>query len=142
VTGGDAVAKKPGVKVADLNKLTRKLKQYEGAVEDLKAAHKSAADLVAAAARPLVPRRTGTLAGTLRTSGTTRGGRVAAGRKSVPYAGPVHFGWPSRPNPAKGWRGGPIRPNPFIYDALDRRRAEVEGQFERYLLEVQKRYNL
>jgi hypothetical protein len=136
------VAKKPGVKVADLNKFTRKLKQYEGAVEDMKAAHKSAADLVAATARPLIPTRTGRLKGTLRTGASQRGGRVAAGKKAVPYAGPIHFGWPNRPNSAKGWRGGPIRPNPFIYDALDRRRAEVVGQFERYLRDAQRRYDL
>jgi len=136
------VAKKPGVSVADLNKFTRKLKQYEGAVEDLKAAHKSAANLVAATARPLVPTRTGRLAGTLRTGATNRGGRVAAGRKAVPYAGPIHFGWPNRPDRAKGWRGGPIRPNPFIYDALDRRRGDVERQFERYLEDTRKRYDL
>jgi len=62
-----------------------------------------------------------------------RGGVVRMGRKAVPYAGPVHFGWPNRPNAAKGWRGGPIRPNPFLYEAMDKRVGEVMAIYSKYL---------
>lgn len=133
---------KPQVKIVGLNKFSRALKDYEGAIEDLKEAHKQSAQLVADTARPNVPVRSGRLAGDMRVTGTKRGGRVAQGRKSIPYAGPVHFGWPNRPDPSKGWRGGPIRPNPWIYDALDRRRGEVEDAFVRYLEQAKRRYDL
>ena len=40
---------------------------------------------------------------------------MLAGRKAVPYAGPIHFGWPARN----------IEPQPFLYDALDDKADEV-----------------
>ena len=43
------------------------------------------------------------------------GGKVRAGMKAVPYAGPIHFGWGRRN----------ITPQPFLYQAIDRRHAEV-----------------
>jgi len=93
-------------------------------------AHKNAAEPVLEEALRLVPRRSGKLAGSLRAAGTLSGGRVSAGLARVPYAGPIHFGWPTRPNRSKGWRGGPIRPNPFLYDALDARRQQVLDVYE------------
>jgi hypothetical protein len=45
---------------------------------------------------------------------------VRAGRTSVPYAGPIHFGWPAHN----------IEPTPFLYDALDQRRSEVIDLYE------------
>jgi hypothetical protein len=48
---------------------------------------------------------------------------VKAGGRLVPYAGPIHFGWP-RHN---------IAPNPFIYDALDDRKAEVIDKYEAHI---------
>ena len=48
---------------------------------------------------------------------------VRAGFARVPYAGPIHFGWRKRN----------IQPQPFLYEALDKRRNEV---FDRYNKEV------
>ena len=151
--------RKPGVRVVGLKQFTKELKQYgDAAVSDLKKAHEAAAKIVHDAAKPKAPihgvtsvisgkpywevpqHRSGNMASTLRYSGTQRGGFVRAGRKAVPYAGPVHFGWPSRPNLAKGWRGGPIKPNPFIFDALDERRDEVARAFARYIDDLTDKY--
>jgi len=103
------------------------------AIADLKRVNKEAADMVADTARPEIPVRSGRLKGTLRTTGTMRGGVVRMGRKAVPYAGPIHFGWPSRPAPARGWRGGPIAPNPFLYEAMDKRVGDVMDTYMAYL---------
>jgi hypothetical protein len=46
---------------------------------------------------------------------------VTAGSRSVPYAGPIHFGWP-RHN---------IKPQPFLYDAADRRINDVVNVYEK-----------
>lgn len=108
----------------------------------VKKVHLESAQVVSRRAEHLVPRRTGRLAGTIRATGTQRGGYVRAGRKSVPYAGPIHFGWPNRPNNAKEWRGGPIRPNPFLYAALESRRMDVESRFWQALMKAQKRAGL
>jgi hypothetical protein len=125
---------RPQIQLVGYKELRRELKQLgDEAVAGLKRVNKDAADIVADAARPLIPRRTGRLESTLRTTGTVRGGIVKAGKKAVPYAGPVHFGWPNRPNSSKGWRGGPIRPNTFLYDATDRRTSEVLQLYSKYL---------
>ena len=47
------------------------------------------------------------------------------GKKKVPYAGPIHFGWGRRN----------IHPQPFLYEALDKRRDEV---LDAFALNVQK----
>jgi hypothetical protein len=148
---------RPGVRVMGQKEFTRLLKALgDDAVNDIKKAHLEAAKIVEAAARPKAPAHggvsvisgtpywrtpvqpSGTLRNSLRSAGTQRGGFVRAGKKSVPYAGPIHFGWPSRPNAAKGWQGGPIRPNPFMYDALDERRDEVAETFARYIDDIRR----
>lgn len=83
--------------------------------DDMKETHKKAAAIVIDGAKRFVPVRTGRLAASIRDGSTQRMGRVRVGSASVPYAGPIHFGWPARA----------IRPQPFIYDALDGRRDEV-----------------
>jgi len=125
---------RPQLELVGYRQLKKELRQLgDEAVASLKQTNKEAADLVADTARPDIPVRSGRLKGTLRTTGTMRGGVVRMGRKAVPYAGPVHFGWPNRPNPAKGWRGGPIRPNPFLYEAMDKRVGEVMAIYSKYL---------
>lgn len=101
-------------------------------------AEKAGASIVASEAKTEVPVRTGKLKRSIRAgSSATRGGIVRAGnRTSVEYAKPIHFGWRSRG----------IRPQPFIYKAMDKRRDEVlqkfqdeiDGQFEYHGLKPSK----
>lgn len=130
------------IEVDGARELRRQLKKVEGGIADLKAQHAAAAKTVEERAYVLAPRRTGHLANTLRSSGQVSGGIVRAGYASVPYAGPIHFGWPFRPNPAKGWMGGPIPPNPWMYDALDERRDEVIAMFEERVAGLINKYDL
>jgi hypothetical protein len=116
----------PAVQVIGLNRFVRQLKQLEPELlDELKGANKELAGRVESTARGLVPTRSGKLASSLRSSGTARSGIVRAGKARVPYAGPIHFGWASRN----------IRPDPFLWTALDRRRSEVES---RYLAELER----
>jgi hypothetical protein len=98
----------------------------------LKEMNLEAATIVKKKADGLVPVRTGRLAATLRASGTQKSARVRAGFKRVPYAGVVHFGWPARN----------IRPQPFLYEALDSRRAEVLAVYDERLSQLIKEYRL
>jgi hypothetical protein len=50
----------------------------------------------------------------------------------VPYAGPIHFGWPARQ----------IKPNPFIYEVLDDRRQEVYAIYAQRISELIYKYDL
>lgn len=102
----------------EINRDLRNMSQQ--ARDDMKATHREAGEIVARAAKTLAPVRTGLLASTVVSSPTQRQGRVRVGRgQSVPYAGPIHFGWPARR----------IAPQPFVYDALDMRRDEVRDAY-------------
>lgn len=101
-----ASSRSAGISVQGAKNLRRTLRQAGDNLEDLKAAHDEAAKIAAEASAALAPRRTGALAATIRGSGTKTAGVMRAGYASVPYAGPIHWGWPSRN----------ISPQPFLSD--------------------------
>jgi len=119
----------PAVRVEGGRELRRKFREVGDDMSDLKDLHKQLADDVAGTAKTKTPVRSGRLRNSVRGSGTKTAARVRAGNNrksgpsSVPYAGPIHFGWAERG----------IRPKPFLYEALDDRRQEV---IERYNDEV------
>lgn len=100
-------AHKDGIEVVGARELRSTLKRAGEDLGDLKAAHAAAAQLVTATSRPKAPRRTGTLSGSVRGSGTSTAAIIRAGGARVPYAGPIHF----------GWRAHNIEPQPFISEA-------------------------
>lgn len=76
----------------DITRLTGDAGPLNKALSD---AGKQAAQPVAAASLETLPRVSGTLAGTVRVSGTRSGASVRMGKAKVPYAGAVEFGgWP------------------------------------------------
>lgn len=70
------------------------LKAAENDLAELKAIHARVASVVEGRARQLAPKVTGTMAGTIRSSGTKTAAVVRAGFKRSPYAGPNNWGWP------------------------------------------------
>lgn len=105
----------------------------DDARDDMKDTHRKAGEIVATVARGIAPVRTGRLSSTIVSAPTQRQGRVRVGRgQSIPYAGPIHFGWPARR----------IAPQPFIYDALDQRADEVRRVYENRIGELITRHNL
>lgn len=120
------------IKVEGLKELQREIRRIEDTElkKTLRDSNKSAAQIVADEAQNTVPRRSGRLAGTIKAKGGQRDGSVKAGTGSrVPYAAPIHF----------GWRARNITPNPFLYEAQDRRRAEVIRFYESALDDLGKR---
>jgi phage gpG-like protein len=69
-------------------------------------AHAETAAYVAGAANAAAPRRSGTLAATVRGNRAKTSAVIKAGGAAVPYAGVIHWGWP-RHN---------ITANPFMTD--------------------------
>jgi hypothetical protein len=138
------VASRGRIEVQGVKVITKRLKQMDdGTRKELKSVYIQSANIVFRNALPRVPVRSGNLKSTLRVSASTRSGSVrAGGKRSAPYAGPIHFGWPNRPNMQKSWYGGPIRPNTFLYSALDARREEVEFQFARGVMKAAKKAGL
>jgi len=132
------------IEVQGVKIIQQKLKRMDdGTVQELKRVYFYSANLVARNAMARIPVRTGLLKSSMRVTTSKRGGWVRAGNKrQVPYAGPVHFGWPNRPNQAKEWQGGPIAPNPFLYSALDARRDQVEFAFSQGLMKLARKKGL
>lgn len=91
------------MRVEGARRLRATLKAAGVSVQDLKDAHKEVADLVARAAAPAAPRASGALADSVRTAGTASAAIVRAGGARLPYAGPIHWGWPARNIRAQPW---------------------------------------
>jgi hypothetical protein len=116
-----------GVKVTGAKELRRAMRNAEADVGDMRKVHRAIAGDLAAASRPLVPHgATGKLAASLMGEGTQTVARIVAGSARVPYAGPIHFGWPARN----------IAPQPFLYTAIDRRRDEVLSAYEDHVQRI------
>lgn len=97
------------VQVDGIDQLRRTLRRAGHDVSQFKRANKAAADVVAGAARPVAPKRTGRLAASVRAGATQKAGVVRAGKKNVPYAGPIHWGWPARGIAAQPFLAATVR---------------------------------
>lgn len=95
------------VTVEGLPQLRRQLRQFQGNADDLKEANAAVAAFVANEAARRAPVRSGRLAASVRGNRAVGRAQVRAGGARVPYAGPIHYGWPARG----------IEPRPFVPDA-------------------------
>lgn len=95
------------LEVEGLKRLRKDLRAMGDDLSDLKDVNAQVAQLVAARAASRAPRRTGRLAASVRGNRALSRATVLAGRSAVPYAGPIHWGWPSHG----------IEGNPFMSEA-------------------------
>lgn len=114
------------VRVDGARQLRRNLKRAGADLDDLKEVHAAVAEYVAVRAAAAAPRRTGRLAGTVRGNRARARATVSAGRASVPYAGPIHWGWPARG----------IREQPWIADAARALEPQWTGMYEQGVARV------
>ena len=86
--------------VVGQKRFVRTMRKAGADMKRLKEVNAKAARIALPAARAAAPighdRHPGRLAGTVRTGATQRAGVIRAGRKSVPYAGVINYGWPKR----------------------------------------------
>ena len=131
-------SKVPGVHITGGRETRKQFEELgEAAVDELKAVNLEGAEIVSEAALALVPVMSGTLYNTIRAAATKTRGSVRAGFKSrAPYAGRIHFGDPG------GRTGKRIRPNPFLYNAMDKRRDEVAIAYEDHIKKLKKKHGL
>lgn len=117
-----------GIQITGGRELRRALRKAEGDLDDLKEAHLKVARIVAAAAKAAAPVRSGKLAESIRPNAGQRYARVSVGnnrstKTGIPYAGPIHWGWPTGspklPKKMQQIKGREwfIAPNPFVIDA-------------------------
>ena len=111
-----------GVKVTGAKELRAKIKQAEDTdlKGELKQAYRDTATLIVTAARQRAPEQSGDLKASIRPLGGVTSAVVAAGNARVPYAAPIHWGWPKRG----------ITAQPFIGEALKDEWDRVADTFE------------
>lgn len=97
------MARTAGFKVVGLNAVVRDLQALGLEIDDLKAAFSTIAAEAAQVAAGFAPKRSGRLAGDVRGNRAKSKAVVTAGRVSVPYAGPINYGWG---NLGSGWKHG------------------------------------
>lgn len=103
------MAREVGFRVEGLSAVVRGLKAIGTEVDDLKGAFSAIATEGAEKAAGHVRSRTGRLAGDIRGNRAQSKAVVTAGRASVPYAGPINYGWAARN----------IEPSSFMQKAAD-----------------------
>lgn len=84
------------IEVEGVDKLVREMKAAGLDVRDLSKAGRAAAKIVLAEGRARAPRRSGTLARSMRVRVSRTKAGVLGGNNAVLYAGPIHWGWPDR----------------------------------------------
>lgn len=100
---------------------------------ELKDAHRAVSDLIVKRALPRVPVLTGRLKASVRALASQTAARGAVGGARVPYAPPIHWGWPAKGIPRR----------PFLLDALDEAKGDgvdiYEARIDRLLDKVRSR---
>jgi hypothetical protein len=109
-----------GFKVQGLREKVRDLQAAGAEVEDLKNAFGKIAARGADLGRGFIRSRTGRLAASVRGNRAKAKAVVTAGRASVPYAGPINYGWPKRN----------IEPRQFMQKADQQLRPYAEQQLD------------
>jgi hypothetical protein len=100
----------PTVVVEGARELRATMKRAGADLDDLKDAHAEVAAYVASASSSAAPRASGRLAASVRGNRAQASAVVKAGGAAVPYAGPIHWGWP----------GHNIAAQPFMADTAAR----------------------
>ena len=83
------------MRIQGADRAMRALARAGAETQDMKDLMHSLGSLVVKTAKPLTPHRTGRLAGSIRAGRGKTKAVVTAGRKSIPYAGVQHYGWPA-----------------------------------------------
>lgn len=90
------MSKAPIVEVRGVKELRKTMKQAGEDLSDLKDVNQAVGNLVVGIAQGMAPSVSGALAGSIRASRAAGGVSVKAGSAGIPYAGPIHWGWPRR----------------------------------------------
>jgi len=117
-----------GLRVEGGRQLRRVLRRAGGRelMRALSGTHRKIAQMIAGSSRAAAPHRTGRLAASVRGGGTQTGAVVRAGSARVPYAGPIHWGWPARK----------IKPNPWIVETAQSTESAWVGVYEQDLNDI------
>ena len=125
------------IKITGLSEVQRNLRKLSTDALDLNKTefletNKKVAEIIINESKKYVPVLTGALAAAIRNASTKKSAKVRAGSVGVQYAGPIHFGWPARS----------IKPNTFLYEAIDARKSEVANRYAELVSDLITKYDL
>jgi len=125
------------IKITGLSEVQRNLRKLSTDALDLNKTkfletNKKVAEIIINETKKYVPVLTGALAAAIRNASTKKSAKVRAGNVGVQYAGPIHFGWPARS----------IKPNTFLYEAIDARKSEVANRYAELVSDLITKYDL
>jgi len=103
------MANRATIEVVGARELRATLKRAGDDLQDFKTAHSEVGRLVGSSAQIRAPKRTGTLAASMRAGAGATSATVKFGSTSVPYAGVIHWGWSAHN----------IAANPFASEAAE-----------------------
>lgn len=113
------------IRVEGLNRFSRSMRKVSADFpKRMRASLNETAKIVATEARARVPKKDGTLAGTIRPSSTTRMARVSMGGAKAPYAGFIEFG--GRVGRNKSIKREFIKDGRYLYPAFFAKRDAVQ----------------
>lgn len=118
------------VTIKGVNEVIRSLKQYQGAVDDLKDANAAIGQKVSVTARATAPYLSGALSGTIRPNRAMKKVQIKAGGAAVPYAGVIEYGWPARN----------IEAQPFLRRAAWDNREYTKNEYSKNLQAIARKY--
>jgi hypothetical protein len=126
------VADEAMIHVKGLKEFQAALKKVDkGLGPELRKGLNEAAEIVASAARPLVPRRTGRAVGSIKVGSTQRAAQIKVGGTAAPYFGWLDFG--GRVGRRNSARRPFISKGRYIYPALAAKRNEVAAKVDEVL---------
>ena len=123
---------KPQVEIDGLKALQREIRKTKDTdlIAALKKTNVDVANIVLPGSKSKSPKRSGSLAGSLRVTNTAGYAAIRAGSaKAVPYAGVIHFGWPARG----------IEAQPFITDEISDKYRTIVKSYEAAIEELGRR---
>jgi len=118
-----------------MRELRCELRRAGSDMGELKDANRAAAQIVIPVAMAMAPKRTLALTESIRVGATLRAGIVRAGKKLVPYAGPIHWGWPAPRGPA-----GPARRGGAHRDPREARQVAYQAHIEKILRKLDRKF--
>jgi hypothetical protein len=95
------------IQIEGLNKVVRDMQRLGVEIDDLKDVFSAIAKEGARLASSFAPKRSGKLAKSVRGNKAKNNAVIIAGKKAVPYAAPINYGWRKRN----------IQPSEFMQDA-------------------------
>jgi len=119
----------PKIEVEGARELRRLLRKVESKEinKAIRSANKASAEVIRDRAREIAPVASGRLKRSIAAKGSQSSGSVKAGSAArVPYAGPIHYGWPSRN----------IKKQPFLLEAVSDKLPDARDVYEELMSEV------